>query len=205
MSILRSAIAAAVLLLAAQQAQAISITPLPRVDLKDGVATVRATGDDNMWRAQVFRVVQDDGVESLEPAPDVMVRPELFKAPRGIRIATKKLPDGSKELFYRLILTQQIKADSGQTGLRPKLTISIPVVSAPAQPIGGYKCDEGKITNTGNTHIKLVVENSKPLYVLPGSTMALPAGAVFDDDRKAPVCEAATASAGKVKEAGHEG
>lgn len=161
----------------ATQAQAISISPLPRVDLKAGVATVRVDQDDSFWRADIYRVVMDENGEKLEPATDVVLSPRIFKAPRGLRIATKQAPTGQKELFYRLVLTQQVKAEEG-SGIRPKFTISIPVVQAPARPAPGYVCDQtGRIRNTGNTHIKAVVENKQPLYILPGTSRSVAASA----------------------------
>lgn len=166
----------AVALTASLQAHAITISPLPRVDMVDGVATVHADNDDNYWRADIYRVTIEGDSEKLVPAPEVIVSPRMFKAPRDVRIATKRQPDGNKELFYRLVLSQQLKAEEG-AGIKSKLTISIPVVQAPTKPSPAFVCEDGKIRNTGNVHIKALIDNKPPLYILPGTTRALLSGA----------------------------
>lgn len=166
---------------APSQGHAIAISPLPRVDLTDGVATVQVARDDSYWRADIYRVTVDGDSEKLEPAKDVLVSPRMFKAPKTIRIATKLQPDGSQELFYRLVLTQQVKAE-GATGILPKFTISIPVVQAPEKPAPSFLCEaNGKIHNTGNIHIKAITSGGKPFYILPGATREMPEGLKNED------------------------
>lgn len=158
------------------QVHAITISPLPRIDMIDGMAKVHIDQDNSYWRADVYKVSTASGAEILEPAPDVVVAPKIFKAPRSVKIATKRQPDGSNEIFYRLVLSQQIKSDS-VTNIQPKITISIPVVQAPTKISAAYVCEAGgMIRNTGNVHLKALLEDNQPVYVLPGSSRVVKSG-----------------------------
>lgn len=161
-------------LLAALPAQALTISPLPRIDMVDGVGTVRAGDDGNYWRAEVYEVDQSGGEDILVPARDVVVSPRMFKAPKSVRIATKIPPDGKRELFYRLILTQQVQRENG---LKSQLSISIPVVQPPSDPVAQHTCFAGKVTNTGNVHIRATTEDRRVIYILPGAVREVPLGA----------------------------
>ncbi len=183
-------IAAATCFLAVGQANALTINPLPRVDLVDGVGTIWAENNDEYWRADIFRVEIVNDQEELIPAPEVFVSPRLFKAPKGVRIATKNRPDDSKELFYRLVLTQQMRREEA-TGIKPRISISVPVVQAPRFQKVDFVCEEGRLKNTGNVHIKGMA-NGKIYYILPGTTRSLPAGAQNAGDGSI-LCPSATA------------
>lgn len=176
--------------MAAGQANALTISPLPKVELVDGVGTVLAEKNADYWRAEVFRVEIRDDEEKLIPTSDVFVSPRLFKAPKSVRIATKSRPDGSRELFYRLVLTQQIRSEEA-TGIKPRLTISVPVVQAPKVQKVDFICEDGRLKNTGNVHIKGMA-NGKLYYILPGTTRSLPAGAQNAEDGSI-LCSSTTA------------
>lgn len=156
------------------QAEALNLSPLPRVDMKDGVATVNVSNSDSSWRADIYTVEIKDDEEVLTPAKDIIVAPRIFKAPGSVRIATKSAPTGQKELFYRIKLTQQVPAAT--SGIVPRLSVSVPVVQAPKQPRVDFVCEGGKIINKGNVHVK-AVDGKRIVYVLPGTARSVSAGA----------------------------
>lgn len=166
------AFAALAMLFCSTQASALTLSPLPRVDMIDGVATLSVGNDDGHWRADLYKM---RGTHMV-PAVDAMVAPRIFRAPTIVRIATKKVPDGEREIFYRLVLTQQIKPSAG---VQPRLSVSIPVVQSPRNSVSQYKCLGGSVANTGNTHLKIMHKDGI-LYVLPGVTAILPADATVD-------------------------
>lgn len=163
------------------------ITPLPRVDMRDGVGTVSVEGGTAYWRAYVFSVTPQknaDGTVSdlLVPAKDVTVSSPIFGSPGSVRVATKSSPDGSREIFYRIVLVQQ-KPPEG--GIKKRFSVSIPVVQAPNDPKSSYECRQGGVIhNTGNVHLKALVSTKDFIYVLPGTSKKVPASATDEKGRK---------------------
>ena len=149
-------------------AHAVTIAPLPRIDLdRDGSANVWVTEDDHYWRARVYSVDQATGEEVLRETEEVEVDPELFKAPATIKVSTTLPPTGNQEKYYRLVLTMQVTKEelAFAKGVMVAPKMIIPLVWAPDKPAESFVClPNGEIKNTGNVHIKLKINGEAKAY-----------------------------------------
>lgn len=186
-TIITSIFAMAVLLLTSS-AYALLVSPLPKVEIPKGekAATLRITDDDHTWQAYVYRVEQsEDGKETLIESEDIIVYPTVFKAPRSLKLVLNRPVDRSAESYYRIIV-RQINVDKG-TGVKALLELSIPVfVKAEKENISKrIICgDSITIENSGNTHLKFIVNEKAPLYVMQGKTITIQKVSLKDEDGK---------------------
>lgn len=121
-------------------ASSLSVAPI-RVELstkeRTAVLTVR-NQEDSPVVVQVRPTAwsQQDGQDQLDDTHDLLVTPPLFTVPpkglQVLRIALLREPDPSRELPYRLVLSEVPQAVPAQTtGLRVALRITLPVFVAP--------------------------------------------------------------------------
>jgi len=183
-------------------ASSLGVAPI-RIELSQAVTTailtVRNQEDSPVTvQAQPSAWSQQDEQEQLADTHDLLVTPPLFTIPpRGrqvVRIALRRSPDPSRELDYRLVLSEIPTSEAPQgTGLRFALRITLPVfVAAPTHtsadllwrhnwlPDGTLQIEA---QNRGTAHIQILnfdVQSADPAaqalhtdaarYLLPGST-----------------------------------
>ena len=176
------------------------ITPL-RVDLgassKTAALTVRSdAAEPTVVQAELFVWEQQEGVDRLTPTRDLIVSPAVFTLqPSGsqlVRVGLRRTADATRELSYRLILTEvPSRSEPQQGGLAVALRLSLPVFVAPiapAKPVLHWsvrRSAEGQLAitarNDGLAHTRILdfslapadgsapaIERSVAAYVLPG-------------------------------------
>jgi fimbrial chaperone protein len=182
-------------------ASSLGIAPV-RIELSPSVSTavltVRNPEDSPVTvQAQGAAWSQQDTHDQLADTHDLLVTPPLFTiAPRGrqvVRIALRRAPDPSRELDYRLVLSEipPVAAPQG-TGLRFALRITLPVFVAAATRTSAalsWRHDwlpdgtlEIEAENRGTAHLQIldfdvqtadhaaqVVHTAAARYLLPGS------------------------------------
>ncbi|MFO1406078.1 MAG: fimbria/pilus periplasmic chaperone [Steroidobacteraceae bacterium] len=117
-------------------AGAFSVTPV-RVELsaktQSGAVTLRNQQDvPVVVQAEVMLWEQADGEDRLAPTQELLVSPAVFTLPANgsqlVRVALQRPADATRELSYRLILTEVPgEAAPGFTGLNVTLRLSLPV------------------------------------------------------------------------------
>jgi len=186
-TIIASIISIAALLLTSS-AYALLVTPHPKIEIPKGekAVTLHINDDDHTWQAYVYRVEQSgDGKETLIESEDIIVYPTVFKAPRSLKLVLNRPIDRSTESYYRIIV-RQIDVDKG-TGIKALLELSIPVfVKAEKENISKrIICgDNITIKNSGNTHLKFIVNKKAPLYVMQGKTITIQKVSLKDEEGK---------------------
>jgi fimbrial chaperone protein len=182
-------------------ASTLSVAPI-RIELSPTVSTavltVRNQEDSPVTvQARPAAWSQQDGQDQLADTHDLLVTPPLFTiAPKGrqvVRIALLRKPDPSRELDYRLVLSEIPPAGAPQgTGLRFALRITLPVfVAAPAHTSAALFWQHSWLSdgtleieaqNRGTAHLQILdfgVQSAEPAapvlhtdaarYLLPGS------------------------------------
>lgn len=177
------------------------ITPL-RVDLSatatTAALTVRSDGDTpTVVQAEVLAWEQQDGADRLTPTREVLVSPAVFTLqPAGsqlVRVGLRRGADPTRELSYRLILTEVPPRAGEFSGLAVALRLSLPVFVAPAAPAkadmhwNAARSPDGHLTltarNDGLAHYRVLKLSLAPVsgtapaleqpvtaYVLPGQS-----------------------------------
>jgi len=182
-------------------ASTLSVAPI-RVELssaaRTAVVTVRNQGDAPVVvQARPAAWSQRDGEDRLEDTRDLLVTPPLFTIPakgqQVLRIALLRESDASRELDYRLVLSEVPPAVAAETtGLRVALRITLPVfVGAQARATADLAWNhrwlpDGSLQveaqNHGSAHIQILdfdVHSAEPggssvhsetaRYLLPGT------------------------------------
>lgn len=182
-------------------ASALSVAPI-RLELssssRTAVLTVRNQEDAPVVvQARPAAWSQAQGEDRLGDTHDLLVTPPIFTVPpRGqqlLRIALLREPDPSRELDYRLVLTEVPQAAAPETtGLRVALRITLPVfVSAQAHAAAELAWShrwladgtlEVAAQNRGTAHIQILdfdvqiagdgaprLHTDTPHYLLPGT------------------------------------
>ena len=184
-------------------ASTLSVAPI-RVELsskeRTAVLTVRNQEDAPVVvQVRPSAWSQHDGQEQLDDTHDLLVTPPIFTIPpRGLqvlRIALLREPDPSRELPYRLVLSEIPPATPMETtGLRVALRITLPVFIAPRARSGAdlawshrWLPDgtlEVEAQNRGTAHLqvldfdvqgkaadKAALHADASHYLLPGTTV----------------------------------
>jgi fimbrial chaperone protein len=182
-------------------ASTLGVAPI-RVELSPkqniAVVTVRNEEDSPVTvQARPAAWSQQDGQDQLADTHDLLVTPPLFTIPaRGhqvVRIALLRKPDPSRELDYRLVLSEVPPAKTAEvTGVRIALRITLPIFVAavtPTSPDLSWRhtwLPDGTLQveaqNHGSAHIQIfdfdaqtadhaarVVHTDAARYLLPGS------------------------------------
>jgi fimbrial chaperone protein len=138
------------------------------------------------------------GQDQLTPTRDVLVSPAVFTIPGNgsqlVRVALRRPADASRELSYRLILTEvPQQANPNFAGLNVALRLSMPIFVAPiatAEPRIEWSAThsaDGEMAltarNAGNAHARVLNFNVSPAtgstpgiqqdvtaYILPGQS-----------------------------------
>jgi fimbrial chaperone protein len=194
------------LALAGVPAQAASLSVAPtRVELGPGARSATITlenQDETAVTVQVQTFVWQGSPASadLEPTRDLIAVPPVFSlepdARQIIRVALRGQPDATRELAYRLLITEVPTAGpDGRLNVRFALRLSLPVfVGAPgAVPVPAWSARDAdgqpvlELANHGKEHLQVrrialhargraeplqVIE--APAYVLPGQTQGWP-------------------------------
>lgn len=182
-------------------ASALSVAPI-RIELstatRTAVLTVRNQEDAPVVvQARPAAWSQAQGEEQLTDTHDLLVTPPIFTVPpRGqqvLRVALLRDPDTSRELDYRLVLSEVPQAAApGTTGLRVALRITLPVFVAAQTHAAAdltwshrWLADgtlEVAAQNRGTAHIQILdfdvqstghtapsLHTDTPHYLLPGT------------------------------------
>lgn len=187
---------------ARSDAGSFSISPL-RVELsaaaQTGALTVRnPEGVPIVVQAEAMLWEQAEGEDRLTPTRDVLVTPVIFTIPAQgsqlLRVALRRPADATRQLSYRLILTEVPQQASPEfTGLSMALRISLPVFVQPAtdaRPALAWSAarnPDGAVVltarNSGAAHDRVLsfvvsasgsatdgVEQNVAAYLLPGQS-----------------------------------
>ena len=161
------------------------------------IMTVRNDGDQSaVMQVELAAWSQANGQDVYTPTRELLATPPIFTLPAGasqiIRVGLRRVPDGQRELTYRMFL-QEVPppAKPDAMGLQVALRISVPVFVIPPYPVkpvlhwqavrlDGHTLKVG-VTNTGNGHDHLSAYkiyrtgSAKPIlaqqlfaYLLPG-------------------------------------
>lgn len=192
-------------LAAASQAAAgnFSVSPI-RIDLSGAQPTAVVTVHNNdaaplLVQAATLSWTQPAGEESYADTKDILATPTVFTLPPDgdqiVRVALRRGADASKELAYRLMLSEVPQAASENfTGLRVALRLSLPIFVKPAAEARadvawqGNRNADGTLTvsalNKGAAHVQITdfdlsfADQPDPTkvavtrYVLPGNTVS---------------------------------
>lgn len=192
-------------LAAASQAAAgnFSVSPI-RIDLSGAQPTAVVTVHNNdaaplLVQAATLSWSQPAGEESYADTKDILATPTVFTLPPDgdqiVRVALRRGADASKELAYRLMLSEVPQAPSeGFTGLRVALRLSLPIFVKPAADARAdvtwqaRRNADGTLTvsalNKGALHAQVTdfelsfADHPEPTkvtvtrYVLPGNTVS---------------------------------
>ena len=182
-------------------ASTLGVAPI-RVELSPkqsiAVITVRNQEDSPVTvQARPAAWSQQEEQDQLADTRDVLVTPPLFTIPakghQVVRIALLRKPDPSRELDYRLVLSEVPPAKAAEvTGLRIALRITLPIFVAAASPASpdlswhhSWLPDgtlQVEAQNHGSAHIQIydfdaqtadhaaqVLHTDAARYLLPGS------------------------------------
>ena len=182
-------------------ASTLGVAPI-RVELSPkqniAVVTVRNEEDSPVTvQARPAAWSQQDGQDQLADTHDVLVTPPLFTIPSNgyqvVRIALLRKPDPSRELDYRMVLSEVPPAKAAEvTGVRIALRITLPIFVAAATPTSpdlswrhSWLPDgtlQVEAQNHGSAHIQIfdfdaqsadhaaqVLHTDAARYLLPGS------------------------------------
>ena len=188
-------------LLAGVDSHALNISPIPVVvSAKARYATVTVEDNGASYQARLFSWTQKDGEEVLTETNDAVVSPGVFKTPKKIRLAFPDNRDKTREITYRLVLSELVdhSALPQESVIRFQKTLDLPVFLTPSKIEKNVKhtCTDGTLTikNEGNVHAKIVgteAEGKESLmfYVLSGKSKTVAAHTVTLDDGKKISCK----------------
>jgi fimbrial chaperone protein len=177
-----------------------SISPL-RLELSkatpNGALTIRNGGEKPVvLQVQPMAWSQAGGDELLDETREILATPAVFTLEPGasqlLRVAMLREVDPERELSYRVIV-QEVPPDeeSGITGARIALRMSLPIFVLPAQPaepdlswsavISPDRKASLVATNSGNAHVQIgqitlnetagvTLANPAMAYLLPGQS-----------------------------------
>ena len=159
---------------------ALQVHPIPvEIGFGQKVKELSIADDDGKYQVVVKKWTQNSqGEEVLEETTDVVAYPNIFQAPKKIKIYSKT-ERGVDEKSYRILIRELNINDKNQSvesenTTKVLKTLSIPIFLSPkGKSISSLKigCTAGGVTleNDGNTHMKILSIGNRQMaeYVLP--------------------------------------